>query len=230
MSEGEEKRATKPRIKVSRIPPGNGGECPFGGVKIRVKRRTFRVCNGAPGPQGPPGLMGLMGTMGATGATGVSGAVGATGPAGTGGVVGFGEVSAMTQDRLANVAVTTFPTFTPWTGFAHNGVAVGTVPAAPTITIGSTGVWRVTYSISFINLNVGSAPQLVFAVSTTNLGVTTNIEPSSAPPLMAQMPTRSGSGLLSLTAGDVVGVSVSCFGMTPSLEVRAGNLNVQRIM
>lgn len=109
---------------------------------------------GTIGPTGITGITGPTGTVGATGATGIiAGATGPTGPT--------SPTASALQTRGFFYAIAGFPT-TPVGGILPlNTTGAGTTPdltlAGNTITIGTPGIYKVTYSYSPFNLNPDNA-------------------------------------------------------------------------
>ena len=105
---------------------------------------------GATGPTGATGATGVTGPTGPTGPTGATGVTGPTGPTGaTGGVLGsflsIYQTASQSVGNSANLGIS-------WSTVSASNVFTF-VPPATTITIPTTGTYRIQYGVSTITIN-----------------------------------------------------------------------------
>ena len=152
---------------------------------------------GATGATGATGVSGATGVTGATGPTGATGATGATGPTGATGATGADGTPAITEfAHVYNRSTQTVPVGGSVT-FDTNGPIVGDITHAPgtaTVTIGNTGYYLITYSVTGIENN-----QFAIFVNETPL-------PETLYGTRAGTQQNNGQAIVFLNAGNVITV------------------------
>ena len=161
---------------------------------------------GATGGTGPTGPTGATGVTGATGPTGATGATGVTGPTGaTGAISDYAYIYNTGAETVAVEGDTTFDTNGPMTaGFSH-------VPGSATVTVNSTGVYSIDFSI---RESTGAAQ---FALADNGTVIPSTIFGGGISEVQL-----SGQAIVSLVAGDVLTLRNHTSSGTITLTTSAG--------
>lgn len=176
---------------------------------------------GATGPAGPQGVQGLTGTTGPTGPTGpqgiqgIAGEIGPTGPIGPAGESGNG-LAAFGGKYNNTVQTLALATGTPVTIDLPASMPTNNVQYTPvnSITVNETGNYEINYSANVTSTNSST---IALAVRNNN----TEIDSATLTNIFSdgENAIYSGSVIVSLTAGDVIDMTLT------STEAATGSVN-----
>jgi len=169
---------------------GNTGATGFTGTTGFAGGTGFAGATGFTGASGVTGRTGATGTTGSTGITGFTGNTGPTGP--TGGAVGsFGYFTFTSPTALGATATVPLVTVGTPAPFGITNSPVGS------ITIGTTGVYQITFGIAQDN----GAALTIFEIFVNGISLGNDYRISSA---SSSAGLHNLSAIVSLSAGDVV--------------------------
>ena len=232
--------------------PGAGevlsASAPTGGVSTLSWTAAAGGATGPTGPTGPTGTTGAQGTQGtqgtagadgATGPTGTTGAVGATGttgavgPTGTTGAVGadgagvayYGSISV--DEGASAQTLTNAGQYYSVTQFAVNGLSSGMTPdhTNDRITVTNAGVYEVSCVMSFSGTASTIYDMAIYVDGSINTTLTIQRDIGTGNTVGA----AAISGLVSLTAGQVLTLWAKSDGTSKAFLVVHANLNVRSV-
>jgi collagen type I/II/III/V/XI/XXIV/XXVII alpha len=154
---------------------------------------------GSVGATGPTGAQGSQGSVGATGSTGAQGSQGSVGATGSTGAAGFSEyLGAWQQGTQVLTGGDGIINAQTW---ITNGITMGV--DGKTVTINTTGVYRVDYRLSILYNDTVSYPYQIYVYPRVNgsnqIARATEVYVPSA----TQYSPTSGNFLYSFTVGDI---------------------------